>query len=455
MKICSYSAIRATGILLLAGSLVCVQAQAATPAPIGDSSWYYEIGGAQPLTSAPNPLVNTVTIGGSGQLGLNYSCGKFDPVLGVTNTLNNIKSGVDQMMNQMVTAATSAIAALPALILQRANPGLYDMFQNALLKAEETVNLATKSCEQMEAEIAQGKNPFDEWVVLSKGNDWKVQMGAGGMDVVSARDNVETNTGNNGLPWLGGGNAGGAAQAPIRIIGDTAKAGFNIIMNRQPHAAGAVPVGPTSPPITRIWNSPAAASAWIVRVTGDKTVRTCEGCAREATPGVGLAPEHHVTRTATATDLQNLVSGATPITLSNLDQVSGPGVAITRQVIDSIRKLPTAEQGLIIDRLAGDVALVQVMEKALYARRLLTTGRREPNIAAGPEDAQREINQSLAALDTEIESLLFETRVRKEVIGKTVLALLKHESARRAASGTTGNTRTTPAKRLEGGAPAP
>ncbi|MBA1446459.1 MAG: hypothetical protein M3H12_07635 [Chromatiales bacterium] len=190
-------------------------------------------------------------------------------------------------------------------------------------------------------------------------------------------------------------------------------------------------------------------------MTGDKIVRTCEGCAREATPGVGLAPEHHITRTAITTDLQNLVSGATPPTLSNLDQVSGPGVAITRQVIDSIRKLPAAEQRLIIERLAGDVALVQVMEKTLYARRLLTTGRREPNIAAGPEDAQREINQSLAILDTEIDSLLFETRVRKEVIGKTVLALLKRESARRAASGTTKNTRTTPAIMLEGGAPAP
>ena len=454
MKIRFYSTVRRARLLFLAGILVCGPTHAA-PAPIGDSSWYYEIGGAQPLTSAPNPLVNTVTIGGSAQLGLNFSCGKFDPVLGVTNTLNNIKSGVDQMMNQMVAAATSAIAALPALILQRANPGLYDMFQNALLKAEETVNLATKSCEQMESEIAQGKNPFDEWVVLSKGNDWKVQMGAGGMDVVTARDNVETNAGNNGLPWLGGGNAGGAAQAPIRIIGDTAKAGFNIIMNRPPHAAGAVPVGPGTPPITHIWNSPAAASAWIVRVTGDKIVRTCEGCARESTPGVGLAPEHDATRTTISADLQNLVSGATPLTLANLDQISGPGVAITRQVIDSIRKLPAAEQGLIIDRLAGDVALVQVMEKALYARRLLTTGRREPNITAGPEDAQREIEQSLATLDTEIESLLFETRVRKEVIGKTALALLKHESARRAAAGATGKTWTTPAKAFEGGAPVP
>jgi len=445
---------KAQGICLLIAVLLCSQSWAVIQAPIGDSIWYYEIGGAQPLTSAPNPLVSTVTIGGAASLGVNFSCGKFDPVLGVTNTLNNIKTGADQMMNQMITAATSAIASLPALILQRANPGLYDLFQNALLKAEETISLATKSCEQMEAEISQGKNPFDEWVVLSKGNDWKMQMGTGGIDVATAKDSVETNAGNSGIPWLGGSSAGGASQPPVRVIADTAKAGYNITMNRAPHASGSVAVTPASP-ITKIWSSPAAASAWIVKVTGDKVVRTCEGCARESTPGAGLAPEHNTIRTAVGTDLQGLVSGATPLTLSNLDQVSGPGVAITRQVIHAIRKLPPSEQGMIVERLAGDIALVQVMEKALYARRLLMTGRREPNIAAGPDDAQDEIEQSLATLNTEIESLLFESRVRKEVIGKTALVLLKHESARRAASGTTTSTGTTPGKVLEGGAPIP
>ena len=159
----------------------------AAQAPTEDSLWYYEIGGAEPVSVPANPSVVSVTLGGSAQLGLGYSCGKFDPVAAVTNTLNNIGTGVDNMVNAMTAAATSAIAALPALILQRANPGLYDLFQNALLKAEETMQLATKSCEQMEAEIAQGKNPYADLITLSKGNDWKVQMGIGGNDAVTAQ----------------------------------------------------------------------------------------------------------------------------------------------------------------------------------------------------------------------------------------------------------------------------
>ena len=145
--------------VLLIGALSVSQVVHPAQGPTEDSLWYYEIGGAEPASVPANPSVVSVTLGGSAQLGLGYSCGKFDPVAAVTNTLNNIGAGVDNMMNAMTAAATSAIAALPALILQRANPGLYDLFQNALIKAEETMQLATKSCEQMEAEIAQGKNP--------------------------------------------------------------------------------------------------------------------------------------------------------------------------------------------------------------------------------------------------------------------------------------------------------
>ena len=173
-------------VCLLIAVLVWSRCDALTKGPTEDSLWYYEIGGAQPVSVPANPSVVSMTLGGSAQLGLGYSCGKFDPVAAVTNTLNDIGAGVDNMMNAMTAAASAAIASLPALILQRANPGLYDLFQNALLQAEETMQLATKSCEQMEAEIAKGKNPYADLITLSKGNDWKLQMGIGGNDAVTA-----------------------------------------------------------------------------------------------------------------------------------------------------------------------------------------------------------------------------------------------------------------------------
>ena len=230
----------------------------APPAPPEDSLWYYEIGGAKPVSAPANPRVQSTTIGGSAKLGLGYSCLKFDPVTAVSDTLNQVKDGTENMLNAMTQAATGAIASLPAMILQRANPGLYDLFQNALVRAELTVDLATKSCEQMENAIANNKNPYEDLVVLSKGNDWKVQMGVGGGSVIAAKEAVAHANGANGLPWIGG-SAGGVGQAPLALTEDVTTAGFNVQMNRAPSTQGTVATDPDQR-LTLVWNDPQAAA---------------------------------------------------------------------------------------------------------------------------------------------------------------------------------------------------
>ncbi len=419
-------------ILCLSMVIFCVNnADAITRGPTEDSLWYYEIGGAEPVSVPPNPSVTSITLGGSAQLGLGYSCGKFDPVAAVTNTLNDIGAGVDNMLNAMTTAASAAIASLPALILQRANPGLYDMFQNALLQAEETMQLATKSCEQMEAEIAKGKNPYADLVTLSKGNDWKLQMGIGGNDAVTAKKAIETANGDNGVPWIGG-QAGGTGQPVLAFTGDIVKAGYNINMNRPITTAGPVPpVSATR--LTEIWATPTEARNWVVDVVGENIVTTCDTCRKDSIPGTGLLPKLNQEATAVTTEIQSLVSGATPPTLANLDNITAPGVAITRQVIEAIREMPASEQSLIMGRLVSEISTARTVEKALYARRLLLSGRQVPEVYA-TEVAREHADKSIAELDKEIENLLFETRVRKEVVSDTIATLLQRAAARRQSS---------------------
>lgn len=419
-------------IYLTGATLFCCAIHTfAAQAPTEDGLWYYEIGGAEPVSVPANPLVVPVTLGGSAQLGLGYSCGKFDPVAAVTNTLNNIGTGVDNMMNAMTVAATSAVAALPALILQRANPGLYDLFQNALLRAEETMQLATKSCEQMEAEVAQGKNPYADLITLSKGNDWKVQMGIGGNDAVTAKTTVESSNGDNGVPWIGG-QAGGSGQPVLEFTGDIVEAGYNINMNRAITDTSPVPVV-SATRLSEIWASPSQARDWTVDVVGENIVTTCDTCRKDSVPGTGLLPKLHQESVVVTTEIQNLVSGATPPTLTNLDQITAPGVAITRQVIEAIREMPASEQSLIMGRLVSEISTARTIEKALYARRLLLTGRQVPEVYA-TEVAREHADVSIAELDKEIENLLFETRVRKEVVSDTVALLLKRSAAKRQSS---------------------
>ena len=417
--------------LLFGWSLLWTINGFAAQAPTEDGLWYYEIGGAEPVSVPANPSVVSVTLGGSAQLGMGYSCGKFDPVAAVTNTLNDIGAGVDNMMNAMTAAATSAIAALPALILQRANPGLYDLFQNALLKAEETMQLATKSCEQMEAEIAQGKNPYADLITLSKGNDWKVQMGVGGNDAVTAKTTVESSNGNNGVPWIGG-QAGGSGQPVLEFTGDIVEAGYNINMNRPVTDPSPVPAA-SSTRLSEVWPSPADARDWTVEVVGENIVTTCDTCRKDSIPGTGLLPKLYQESAAVTIDIQNLVSGATPLTLTNLDKITAPGVAITRQVIEAIREMPASEQSLIMGRLVSEISTARTVEKALFARRLLLSGRQVPEVYA-TEVAREHADNSIVELDKEIENLLFETRVRKEVVSDTVATLLERAAARRQSS---------------------
>lgn len=418
-------------VLMLVVFMLGNSAFAATRAPTEDSLWYYEIGGAEPVSVPANPSVVSVTLGGSAQLGLGYSCGKFNPVTAVTNTLNNIGAGVDNMMNAMSVAASAAIASLPALILQRANPGLYDMFQNALLQAEETMQLATKSCEQMEAKIAQGKNPYADLITLSKGNDWKVQMGIGGNDAVTAKSAVESSNGDSGIPWVGG-QAGGAGQPVLEFTGDIVKAGYNINMNRPITTVGPVPPA-SATRLTEIWGTPADAKDWVVDVVGENIVTTCDTCRKDSIPGTGLLPKLNLEATAVTVEIQNLVNGTTPLTLTNLDNITAPGVAITRQVIEAIREMPASEQSLIMGRLVSEISTARTVEKALYARRLLLSGRQVPEVYA-TEVAREHADISIAELDKEIENLLFETRVRKEVVSNTIATLLQRAAARRQAS---------------------
>ena len=215
----------------------------------------------------------------------------------------------------------------------------------------------------------------------------------------------------------------------IRFTGDVVQAGYNLNMNRPIGASAPVPAGSGSR-LAEVWTSPAAASGWVVDVVGENIVTTCDTCRKDSVPGTGLLPKLHGEAAAVTAELQNLVNGSTPPTLANLEYVTAPGVAVTRQVIEAIRAMPAADQGLIIGRLVSEISTARTVEKALYARRLLLTGRQVPEVYA-TDVAREHAERSIEELDREIESLLFETRVRREVVSDTVTVLLEQAASRR------------------------
>jgi hypothetical protein len=63
--------------------------------------------------------------------------------------MDDLKDGVDDAVNAVTNSANAAISSLPSLLLQRALPGVYDMFQEYKLDAETEIDIANKSCEEM------------------------------------------------------------------------------------------------------------------------------------------------------------------------------------------------------------------------------------------------------------------------------------------------------------------
>ena len=411
---------------VLAILLLCTVVQAQTPITGGNGLWYYEIGGAQAVSPPPNSRYSRVTLDASAELRLGYSCGHFDPVLSVTNILDDIAQGAEDMVDAMVLAAQAAIANLPAYILQRANPGLYDLFQNALLKAEETVNLATKTCQQMEAEVAQGKDPYREWVQLAMGNDWRMILGSE-PDVVKAKAQVEDDGGDNGVPWLGG-RQGGLGQSPINVIGDTVLAGYNLLLNR-PLTATDPPVlaGAELPQLAILWAAPDEAQDWAVSVLGERHVTTCDACPKDTQPGVGLLLKIEEERAAVTDNLLALVRAEQPLTLAQLETVAAPGVAISAPVIQALRRLPPLDRSVLLGRLISEITTARVVEKALMLRRLLLSGQRVPEIQAAGV-ALKELQRAVGEIEREIDNLMFERQVRQGLVSQTAAILLRRDN---------------------------
>lgn len=393
--------------------------------PHTDGMLYYRIGGGRHISIPPSLTITTINLSAGANLGA-LNCGKFDLGASIEAGLDNLKDGVDNAMVAIEAAAGAAIANLPGYILQKANPGLYDLFQNALLRAQEAYSLATKSCERMQYEISQNINPYAEWITLSRGDSWKRSLGAGEDNIHKAEEDAEDGH-NAGLTWVGGITRGGDSHPPIRVLSEIASAGLNILSNRPPESGSDLP---SSAPLRQHFAGPDSLSQWIWNVLGDIEISVCDGCAQGAVPGRGLIPYIEKETDEVAGDLLALVTGQNSPNRTNLENVSAPGVLITHQVIEAIRNQSASERSIIVQKLAQEVAEARAMEEAMIVRRLLLTGKKDGDVSA-VKMAVDEVDRALVELEKEIDNVIFEKRVRSELVANTAIEVLLLDHAKR------------------------
>ncbi|WBL64113.1 MULTISPECIES: integrating conjugative element protein [unclassified Thauera] len=395
---------------------------------IGDDV-LYSIGGGRAVSMGGAGNMQSIGVG----VGWNSNliCGDMSITTTLQNQLNGITNGFQTIMSNVIQNATSAVASLPALIIQRADPGLYNLLTNGILQARLDFDRSKMTCRAIANRMADMAGGQAGWDQLAEG--MALRDAVSSTDAVSAIEQAESNKGNNGVPWVGGGNAGGSGHSSIKVVGDVTRAGYNLLNGRSATDTSSIARSACGNRLTcQTWSSPQAAADWATRVLGEREQRTCENCTKtQTTPGVGLTPmiqEEYETKLQV---LQELVTGARPTTLANLDAAGSSSLPITRGVIEALRDEP--DQDVLGRRLASEAALSSVLEKALLLQRTLLTGKKEPNVAAN-ELAVQAVDQENSALEQEINNLKTELELRRTLAGNSAMAIIQRHSTRAAGS---------------------
>ena len=417
-----------TGALVLASGVAWGQLGYQTSGNVIGDDVMYSIGGGSAVSMGRAAGMRSLGVG----VGWNSNliCGDMSIQTTLKNQLNGVTNGFQQIMSSVIQSATSAVASLPALIIQRADPGLYNLLTNGVLQARLDFDRSKLTCRAMAEKMAETAGGQLGWSQMAEG--LALRDAVSSTDAVSAVEQAETRRGNDGVPWVGGSNAGGSGQPAIKVVGDVTRAGYNLVNGRGVTDTSAIAPASCASLSCQTWTTPQAAVEWATRVLGEKEQRTCDACTKtETVPGVGLTPLIQDEYDAQLQALQDLVSKAKNTTPENQREAGSASLPITRGVIEALRDEP--DQHLLSQRLASEVALASVLEKALLLQRTLLTGKKEPNVAAN-QLAVEAVNHESDTLDREIRNLKTELELRRELANNSPMAIIQRHGTRAAGS---------------------
>lgn len=397
---------------------------------------FYSIGGGS-VISPPPSRSNMSRLGLNGGWSSDLMCGNFDLKTTVGNQLNGITSGFKDLMGNVIQGATGAVMSMPAMAIQRANPGLYEMLTNGVLQAGLSFDKALLNCQSMSKKLAD-YTMGSKWQQAAVSEEYKDIVSSSGGDAISSDQKLQKATGEEGVTWVGGQKRGGKGQQAIQPTRDLAKAGYNMMNSLLVTSNSSVGSASCNGTACQRWKSSEDAAEAVVKVLGDRSIRTCRETSECTSGGTDNQPGSTVAGTgfspiledATKTNLEQLtklVDGQLQPTTDNLAALKTGSLVVTRGVIQSLRDDP--DKSALVQRLAGELAMADTVETALTMRRMLTTGESEPNAAEQPE-AIAEGDRRIDALDRELNALRNEMELRKSISNNSLLTTLERQGAR-------------------------
>ncbi len=397
---------------------------------------FYSIGGGS-VISPPSSRNSMSRLGMTGGWSSDLMCGNFDLNTTVGNQLNGVTSGFKDLMGTVIQGATGAVSSMPAMVLQRSNPGLYEMLTNGVLQAGLSFDKAKLNCQSLSNKMAD-YTLGSKWTQAAVTEEYKNVVSTSDGDAVSSDKKLQKATGKEGATWIGGQKRGGAGQPAIKPTHDLVKAGYNMMNNLPVTSSGAVGSASCNGSVCQRYQNSEEAAAAVVKVLGDRSIRTCreasecnsggdENAAGSTVAGTGFSPILEDATKTNQEELVKLVSGAEQPTTDNLAKLKTGSLVVTRSVIQSLKDDP--DNAALVQRLAGELAMADTVENGLTMRRMITTGQSEPNAADQPE-ALAEGDRRIDALDRELAALRNEMELRKAISNNSLLTTLERQGIR-------------------------
>lgn len=153
---------------------------------IGDEVMY-SIGGGNAVSMSGAAGMRSIGVG----VGWNSNliCGDMNISTTIQNQLNGLTNGFQNIMGNVIQSATSAVASLPALIIQRADPGLYNLLTNGVLQARLDFDRSKLTCRAMAEKMADTAGGQLGWSQIAEG--MALRQAVASSDAVSAIEQAE------------------------------------------------------------------------------------------------------------------------------------------------------------------------------------------------------------------------------------------------------------------------
>ncbi|MFZ7240849.1 integrating conjugative element protein [Avibacterium avium] len=398
---------------------------------------YYQIGGGSGYMTPPTRAKSLKAIEFGIGWKANLMCGNFDIKTTVKNQLNGLTEGFKDLMGNVIESAKGAVASLPAMVIQRANPQLYDLLTNGVYQGRIDFNRLKTSCEAMSKQLAD-YTLNGRWAKSADLENYK-DIVANEPDAQKAQKKSEDNKGKKGKEWVGGQKRGGENQKQIKLIEDVSKAGYNLLHNRNALDESALTGKSCTGATCQVFDTPQKLSDFLTRTIGEQSISTCTedcGSTTSSKAGVGLAPAIEEENVQTVEKLEQVLNMDTP-SREMLAELSSNTIPVTRGLIEALREDPDVE--VLSQRLSAEIATAKVMEKMLLARRAILAGMREPYVAAD-QNAQQELEKALNKIDLEISQVKLEMDMQKMITSNTASVVIQNKLNREANVGNHGNS---------------